>query len=212
LKLEASSQVVISSDYEKVIESIKSIAPKDASFELFIKDGESFKVEDANEVISKAYLASNNTIFLILYSDNFSDVVQNRLLKIIEEPPKNKEFILITPSKSTLLATIKSRLPIVNLATNQDDFVLELDFNNLDLNSVYNFIQKHKRLKPKEATPYLEHIVTNAIKSKKFNLDSSTFDTFKDARLALDMGSPADFVLTVVLLKLLARKEKKAKR
>jgi DNA polymerase-3 subunit delta' len=211
LNLEACSQIVISSDYESIIASLRKVAAKDAGFEFFIKDGESFKVEDANEVIAKAYLASNNTIFLVLYSDNFSDVVQNRLLKIIEEPPKNKEFVLITPSKASLLPTIKSRLPVTNLATKKEELELDLNFNNLDLNSVYNFIQKHKRLKPKEAIVYLEEIITKAIKSNSFNLDSAAFDTFKDARVALDVGSPADFVLTTVLLKLLAKKDKKAK-
>jgi len=210
LKIEPISQVFITQNYENVIESLKNAAPSSSLFELFIKDGENFKVEDANEVIAKAYLASEYKVFLVLYADNFSEVVQNRLLKIIEEPPKNKEFILITPSKSALLPTIKSRLPVVSIKDNLEQIELNLNFSNLTLNDVYNFIQEHKNLKPKEAIEYLEAIVTNAIKSKNFNLDASCFDSFKNARVALNLGSPADFVLTSTLLKLLAKKQKKA--
>jgi len=189
---------------------LKSSAPKDSMFELFIKDGENFKVEDANEVIAKAYLASNYKVFIVLYAENFSEVVQNRLLKIIEEPPKNKEFILITPSKSALLSTIKSRLPTINLASKKDEVEIKLNFKNLSINDVYSFVQEHKRLKPKDAIIYLEAIITKAIKSKSFDLDEQSFEVFKNARVALDVGSPADFVLTSVLLKLLAKKRKKA--
>ena len=212
MKIEPISQIFITSDYDEVIDKIKSVAPLNSSFELFIKDKENFKVEDANYVISKAYLASEYKIFLILYANSFSDVVQNRLLKIIEEPPKNKEFILITPSKSALLPTIKSRLPVVTLKDSLEKLELKLNFNNLSLNEVYSFIQEHKMLKPKEAIIYLETIVTEAIKSKEFDLDSSSFESFKNARVALELGSPADFVLTSTLLKLLAKKRKKVNK
>ena len=210
MKIEPVSQIFITANYNEVIDELKNIIPKGSKLELFIKDEENFKVDDANEVIAKAYLASEYKVFIILYANSFSDVVQNRLLKIIEEPPKNKEFIIITPSKSALLSTIKSRLPVINLEENKEKLILDLNFKNLSINNVYDFIQKNKRLKPKEAIEYLEAIVTQAIKSKSFDLDEQSFEVFKNARVALDVGSPADFVLTSVLLKLLAKKRKKA--
>ena len=209
MKLEPISQVLITDDFSGTIEKIKEIAPKDATFELFIKDEESFKVSDANEVIAKAYLASENKIFLCLATEQFSEVVQNRLLKIIEEPPKNKEFILITPSKSTLLPTIKSRLPINTLKSVTDKLEIDLDMSNLTLDSLYSFVQEHKRLKPKEAIPIVEYIIKEAIKSGSYNLDAQTLETFTKAREALDLGSPADFIITTVMLKLLAKKQKR---
>ncbi len=211
MKIEPVSQVLITDDFEGAIEMLKEAAPKDSAFELFIKEEENFKVSDANEVIAKAYLASQNKIYLCLATKQFSDVVQNRLLKIIEEPPKNKEFILITPSKSSLLPTIKSRLPVNVLKNETETADFGLDFNNLTLEAVYNFIQENKRLKPKEATYLIEQIAKEAIFSGAFDLDDSALDMFKNARKALDVGSPADFTLTAVLLKLLAKK-RKAKR
>jgi len=209
VKLEPISQVIITDDFNNAIEQLKEIAPSDSRFELFTKENENFLVADANEVIAKAYLASKEKVFLILGSITFSDVVQNRLLKIIEEPPKNKEFILLTHSKSALLSTIKSRLPITNLKATNDEIELNLDITNLDLQKVYNFIQENKRIKPKEAIPLLEQIIKEAIKSKKYNLDDSLLTIFSDTREALEVGSPADFVLTALFLKLLAKKVKR---
>ena len=209
MKLKPVSQVIISSNYAEVVELIKEVAPLDSKFELFIKDESNFKVSDANEVIAKAYLSSKEKIFLCLGADKFSDIVQNRLLKIIEEPPKNKEFILITPLKSALLPTIKSRLPVTTIDNQEKSIDLNLDIDNLTLENVYHFIQNNRRLKPDEAIPIIEEIIKNAIKSKKFNLDESSLDLFGKAREALNLGSPADFIITTILLKLLAKKVKK---
>jgi DNA polymerase-3 subunit delta' len=211
LNLEPKSQIVITSDYEKVLQELKEHAPKGSSFELFIKDDENFLVSDANEVIANAYLASKEKVFLVLYAKNFSDVVQNRLLKIIEEPPKNKEFILITPSKSTLLATILSRLPLTHFEDKKEKIELSLDMNNLSLEAVYQFIQEHKRLKVDEAIVLVEEIIKQALLSDSFNIDEKTLALFYKVRLALDVGSPTDFVLTTLLLKLLAKKKKRVR-
>ena len=209
MKIEPISQVLITDDFSGAVEKIKEVAPKNSSFELFIKEDENFKVSDANEVIAKAYLASTNKVFLCLACEQFSEVVQNRLLKIIEEPPKNKEFILITPSKATLLPTIKSRLPITILKNQSSNLDLNLNIKNLSLEDVYKFVQEHKRLKPKEAMPIAEAIIKEAIKSNSYNLDANSLELFSNATKALNLGSPADFILTTTLLKLLAKKKKR---
>ena len=209
MKLEPISQVIITKDFNRAIELLHDVAPDDALFELFIKEDGNFLVSDANEVIQKAYLTSQNQVFLCLASQNFSDVVQNRLLKIIEEPPKNKIFILITPSKATILPTIKSRLPITTLKYEIQEIDIDLNLKTLTLKDVYNFIQQNRRLKPNEATIILEKIVKDAIKSKAYNFDEQTLNLFSKLRVALDMGSPADFILTTLLLKLLAKKIKR---
>jgi DNA polymerase-3 subunit delta' len=208
LKLEPISQVIISNDFLGIVEKLKEIAPKDSRFELFIKDETNFLVSDANEVIAKAYLSSKESVFLCLGANTFSDVVQNRLLKIIEEPPKNKYFILITPLKSALLPTIKSRLPVINLLDNENEIELNLDLYNLNLQSVYDFIQKNRRTNIQDGIKLTEEIIKEAIKSKKYNIDESLLELFSKLRTALDMGSPVDFILTTLLLKLLAKKSK----
>ncbi|MDD5212794.1 MAG: DNA polymerase III subunit delta', partial [Sulfuricurvum sp.] len=77
---------------------------------LFIR--EDFKIEDAKEVISEAYKSESQTKTLILGAKSFTVPAQNALLKILEEPPLNIAFILLTPNKSTFLPTVRSRLSL----------------------------------------------------------------------------------------------------
>ncbi|HGZ69911.1 MAG TPA: DNA polymerase III subunit delta' [Nitratifractor sp.] len=211
MELTLGSQIIISSDFHGVIEKLRSLAGREGSFELFIKEDENFLVSDANEVIAKAYLASQEKVYICLASRVFSEVVQNRLLKIIEEPPRNKEFILITPNKSALLPTIKSRLIVTTLQEEQQSFDLDLDIEHLDLQKVYTFVQENKNLKQNEAIEALEAITLKALKSENFTLDEDSIALFANAREVLNLGSPTDFVLTTVLLKLLAKKRKRVR-
>ena len=54
----------------------------------------------------------------------------------------------------------------------------------------------------------VERISEEAIRSGNYDLDEKTLTLFSNAFLALDVGSPPQFVLTTLLLKLLARKKK----
>ena len=169
---------------------------------------ETFSVVDAKLAIEKAYMASEEITIIILAAKTFSPLVQNKLLKVIEEPPKNKEFIILCESKSTILDTIKSRLPILVLSEMKEEEALGLDLNQLSLASVYEFIQTHKRTDAKAMKPLIERISKEAIRSEDYNLDEKTLTLFSNAFIALDVGSPPQFVLNTLLLKLLARKKR----
>ncbi len=224
------SQVIITGHLEEAVEQLEQLK----STELFVeilspsmatnlhKEGEAtpynvhriateketFSVVDAKLAIEKAYMATEETMVIILVSKNFSPIVQNKLLKVIEEPPKNKEFILITESKSTLLDTIKSRLPVTVLSETKECEALALSMEQLSLETVYEFIQTHKRTDVKAMKPLIEQISKEAIISQKYNLDEKTLTLFSNAFIALDIGSPPIFVLNALLLKLLARKRR----
>jgi len=167
-----------------------------------------FLVEHAQKAIEKAYVASENLNYIILVAPKFSDIAQNRLLKVIEEPPKNKAFIIITESKSALLDTIQSRLPVTVLHDSSSEEELNLDLENLNLARVYELAQKHSRISAVECKVLVEKISLGAMKSQKYNLDESTLKLFSDCIKALDMGSPTAFVLNSLLLKLLACKKR----
>jgi DNA polymerase-3 subunit delta' len=118
-------------------------------------------------------------------------------------------FILLLSSKATLLPTIRSRLPVYVARESREVLVFELDMERLDLASVYDFVQKHKRLTDKtEAKALVEKIGTEAMRTQRYELDEQTLQLFHNAFRALDVGSQPQFVLTVLLLKLLARKKK----
>jgi len=201
------SQVIVSSKIEETIAMLEAQKTTERIVKVLEED-KAFGVDDAKEVIAKAYMASEETTVIILSAKVFSPVVQNKLLKVIEEPPKNKEFILITQSKSTILATIRSRLPITVLSEDTEEVDIGLDVTQLSLSSVYDFTQNHKRTNAKEMTILVEHIAKEAMHSKKYNLDEKTLSLFRDCYVALDMGSPPQFVLNTLLLKLLARKKR----
>jgi len=225
------SQVVITAQMSKTIEALEELRTNETIIEIItpsvatplqkdegtpimpylhriVTDKVSFSVSDAKTAIEKAYMASDETTIIILADKAFTPLVQNKLLKVIEEPPKNKVFILVTESKSTVLATIKSRLPITVLSEKKEEEALGLDIVQLNLGSVYEFVQVHKRTDSKSMTMIVERIVKEAISSQKFNLDEKSLTLFSNTYVALDMGSPPQFVLNALLLKLLARKKR----
>jgi DNA polymerase-3 subunit delta' len=203
------SQVIITAQFDATIEQLRSLAQDHERFEVILpEEGKAFSVKDAARAIEKAHIASYERTIVILAAEVFSEVVQNKLLKAIEEPPPETEFILMLPSKSTLLPTIRSRLPVTILDEVDERMELELDIERLDVRSVYTFVQEHKRVTGTQAKKFLEQISIMAIRSGRYDLDERTFNVLRDSRLALDKGSPASFVLIGMLLKLLARKKK----
>jgi len=204
------SQVLISSDIEKTIDKLRSLRTDERFVEIIKLDpkDDTFKVEDAKLAIEKAYMASEETTVIILAAKSFSPIVQNKLLKVIEEPPPKKEFILITPSKATILPTIRSRLPIKVLSEEIEFEALGLDMFQLGLGDVYTFVQEHKRTDAKRMKQIVERISKEAMQSGRYDLDEKTLQLFSNAFIALDVGSPPQFVLNALLLKLLAKKRK----
>ena len=204
------SQVLISQNIEATVEILRSLGNSERFVEIskFDPKDSTFKVEDAQLAIEKAYMASEETTIIILAAKTFSPIVQNKLLKVIEEPPPKKEFILITASKATILPTIRSRLPIKVLSEEMTKEDLGLDVSQLGLGSVYGFIQEHKRTDARMMKQIIERISKAVILSGKYNLDEKTLTLFSNAFIALDVGSPPQFVLTTLLLKLLARKKR----
>lgn len=204
------SQVLISSDIAGTIEKLRSLRTDERFVEIIKLDpkDDTFKVEDAKLAIEKAYMASEETTVIILAAKTFSPIVQNKLLKVIEEPPPKKEFILITPSKATILATIRSRLPIKVLSEEILEDELGLDVAQLNLAGVYHFVQEHKRTDAKRMKRIIERISKEAMHSGKYDLDEKTLQLFSNAFIALDVGSPPQFVLNALLLKLLAKKRR----
>lgn len=58
---------------------------------------------------------ANCSIYLLPIENRMTEIVQNKLLKIIEEPPENTVFIFTCTSAEQLLPTIRSRVQIYTL-------------------------------------------------------------------------------------------------
>jgi DNA polymerase-3 subunit delta' len=199
------SGIIVTNEPQKTLESLLSLKT-DEVFTIIETQAKEFLIEHATRAIEKAFVATDVNNYIILIAPRFSDISQNRLLKIIEEPPKNKYFILITESKSSILPTIKSRLPITVLHDNKNREIFKLDIDNLNLAKVYKFVQENNRLSSIECRVLVEQIAKIAIKSERYNLDESLLKVFSNSIRALEVGSPTSFILNTVLIKLLAKK------
>jgi DNA polymerase-3 subunit delta' len=145
------SKIIITNNFEKLVEEIK------ADEKIVVDE---FKVEHVNLLKDISYLTSKNKKIILIAAKKYNLISQNALLKILEEPPSNTEFILITTSKYAILDTIKSRLPIeykkyestpqldINLDRINNEFILDLlkkDLGKDEIKSIiYNLIDKKK--------------------------------------------------------------------
>lgn len=87
---------------------IKIIAPEKESG----KSREEIRVDAIRAIIKDAYVLPTDCdyhIYIISESEKMNANAQNALLKILEEPPENTIFFLLTPSKELLLQTVISR-------------------------------------------------------------------------------------------------------
>ncbi len=95
-------------------------------------DSEKILAEDVKDIISECYvkpLECNKKIFIIPRLDLMDERTQNKLLKILEEPPRNVCFLLGTASASAILLTVRSRVKQVEI----NSFTREQLFNALKL-------------------------------------------------------------------------------
>jgi DNA polymerase-3 subunit delta' len=166
------SKIIVTNDLEKAVEEI-------SADEKVVVD--EFKVEHVNILKEISYLTSKNKKVILIASKKYNIISQNALLKILEEPPKNTEFILLTISKYSLIDTIKSRLPIeyklydkfeefdINLEKINNELILDLLKQDLEKEKIkliiYKLIEK-KFLKEKEL-----EVLSNAIKMLELNID-----------------------------------------
>jgi len=127
---------------------------------LFIKDD--FLVEDAKAVIKEAYVAEASVKVIALGAKSYNIYAQNTLLKVLEEPPHNTVFIVGALSKTSLLPTIRSRLPVVSLVQEKLSFTTSLRFRSLGLKEIYAFVQARKFLERQELKTLLQTIVIEA--------------------------------------------------
>ncbi len=213
--MELTSEIVITHQPNIFLERLKS-QKSDADLTIIESRDErgnskEFLLEDAQMVIEKAHIASQRLHYIVLVAPRFSEIAQNRLLKVLEEPPKNKIFILITASKSALLKTILSRLPlrIVDERNGIESSTSSLIEEPLTLSTLYRFTQTHSKISVEECRELIEKISLDIMNSEEYSLDAATLEYLSNALRALDVGAPTSFVLNAFLLRLLAVKNLK---
>lgn len=190
------SFIAVSSDFESLKEEIKSLYPNNRIIE-FLKDD--FLIEDSKSVIKEAYVAEKETKIILLGARTFNLYAQNSLLKILEEPPLHVMFILCVPTKTALLPTIRSRLPLKVFSREKKLIKTGLNFANLSLNDVYNFLSDKKYLPKEELLNLIQSITIEAIE-QGLNFTEEELDIFAKLLYLASLNSRASTLLSTQLL------------
>ncbi|MEN8304345.1 MAG: DNA polymerase III subunit delta' [Campylobacterota bacterium] len=161
---------------------------------------ESFKIEHAKAVLAEAYISESQTKYIILGAEEFTAVAQNSLLKLLEEPPRNIEFIIISPTKSNLLPTVRSRLPILKVNTTHEMQEINLNLSRIDYAEVFAFLKENARIKKMEAKELLEALFYRATVTDMLILTPAQLENFDKAYRLLELNSRPQSVLAMVVM------------
>lgn len=85
---------------------------------IYPRENKNIVVEDINEIVTDAYVRpidAGYKVFLLKDFDKATSQSQNKLLKTLEEPPKNVIFILTCSSSGAILPTISSRVKRISI-------------------------------------------------------------------------------------------------
>jgi len=197
------SHILISSDIEREVSRL-SDELKPNRVVTFIRDD--FKIEDAKAVVAEAYISESQVKYIILGASSFNSVSQNSLLKVLEEPPRNIEFIIISSTKSNLLPTVRSRLPLLKGITTHKEYSIELNLARVDYGEVFKFLKDNARIKKSEAKELVEAIYFRATVTDMLILSAQQLENFDKAYRLLELNSRPQSVLCMILMSFVGEK------
>ena len=203
------SKIIISNDFESI--KTEFLCDKDPNYLRFF-EFENALVENAREIINEAYIAESKEKTIIIFAKKFGLEWQNALLKILEEPPRNIVFVIVSPEKNLLIPTIRSRLIMENRTKKQNLKPLNLDLTRLDLKTAYNFIdeqinlEKEDKLNKNELLILLKNIVCKAL-DLGIKFKSSDLEYFAKLYKLAESNAKAPQILTPLLLLIIKRQK-----
>lgn len=164
----------------------------------FIED--EFKIEHAKAVVAESYISEADTKYIVLAANKFNHISQNSLLKLLEEPLKNIEYIIISPTKSTLLPTVLSRMPIVKGEVKHKFKEISLSLSKIDYQEIFTFLKENERVSKSDAKILVEAIFYRATIHDRLILSDSQLQNFDKAYRLLELNSRPQSVLAMLLM------------
>ena len=161
-----------------------------------------FKVDDAAAVTREAYIAEEVTKAIVLAASTYNIYAQNALLKLLEEPPRNIMFVVISRSKNGLLQTIRSRLQMEVLAVQKPAVDLGIDLGKLDLEAIFNFVKNHRNAKRETLKALIEKLLEEALLVHRIRLREKQLEYFENALELADLNARADALLLHLMLEI----------
>jgi DNA polymerase-3 subunit delta' len=197
------SHILIATDIELAYEELKQ---RLSEFRVVGFIEEDFKLEHAKAVVAEAYISEARTKYIVFTGINFTKEAQNSLLKVLEEPPRNIEFIIISSSKSNLLPTIRSRLPIIYGKITFETIELELNLAQLNYDSIFKFLKDNARVKKVQAKSLIEAIYKRATITDMLILSNEQLENFDKAYRLLELNSRPQSILAFILMSFISDK------
>jgi len=191
--------IIISDDIEAEVEVLQETL-KPFRVVKFVVTDESFKIEHAKAVLAESFISESQTKYIIIGSNDITDIAQNSLLKLLEEPPRNIEFIILSPTKSNLLPTVHSRLPILKHTNSHKISSLDLNLKKLDYKEVFSFLKEHSRVKKEDARDLVEALFHRATVIDMLILSEVQLNNFDKAYRLLTLNSRPQSVLAMLLM------------
>jgi len=203
------SQILIVSSINNMLDSLVRILPihNTRIIRNETTDKDEFLLAQANATIKESYIASAEKKYIILCGSTFRKEAQNSLLKVLEEPPRNIIYMIVTTSKSTLLPTILSRMPHKFLKEKRQIEELDLNLKNIDLKDTYTFLKDNQKISKTEAKSIIEAMIYK-INIQKIKLTEKELDNFSVAIKLIELNSKPINILTTLLLTLIHRKNR----
>lgn len=144
---------------------LEKIAPEDGKKNIAVA-----QIDVLREIAYLTPHTSSKKVFIIEKADTMNPASQNKILKILEEPPANVYFILICASASSLLQTVISRCTVFSLS--------EPDYND----AIKYLIDKGFR----------EDEVSEPLRSNKNNI-GKTLEALGSSKVSLGVETANDF-------------------
>ncbi|RDU64848.1 DNA polymerase III subunit delta' [Helicobacter sp. MIT 14-3879] len=203
-------EIIIVNDLENEIRNLRAKYNNTRVFPMnedALKKGD-FKIEHAREAIDESYISSNEIKIIILVGDKFNIYAQNALLKVLEEPPKNIKFILVTKYKSSILPTIISRMIIINKKVKTEIAKFEIDLNKINLGVISEFLANlSSQLKRDELRSKITSLLF-ATKEANLKLNRRELDCFSKAMFEVDSYEQPKYIFLKLLLMILEHKKR----
>ena len=117
---------------------------------LYLKPSSDFYINDDLDMLFEQTKYIRDLFFIIIEQvDKLNENTANKLLKIIEEPPKNYYFLLTTQHVTNVLATVRSRcleiyLDLEKTKSNFIDDNIETELEKLFRDAINNKVDAYK--------------------------------------------------------------------
>jgi len=201
------SHIYIVNGIDDGIDELKS---KLSGFDIRLFSFPEFKIDDAKEAAREAYIASDRAKAIILAAHTFNIPSQNSLLKLLEEPPANISFFIVTTSKSALLPTVRSRLPVVKERVSADLPPFKIDIKRMELKDIFNYAKESREFTKEEGLKQIEALFEAVLKSG-LSLKEDEITAFDKACRAIYLNERIENVFIYLLLKIVRRRKIAAK-